>query len=907
MLFNKKNINKKRKDLHHKGKRTKHSVLVGILKAFLLLILFIAVCGVGFGYGSVKGMIDSAPTDIQLQSKESSSMLYDSDGKMVQRLSTYSSNRIELTSKEIPDHVKKAFVAIEDERFYEHNGVDVKGIFRALISDLFSGSTKQGASTITQQLIKNNVFNVGGESNTIAKIVRKIQEQYLALNVEKKYSKDEIITEYLNAINLGKGTLGIEVASNYYFGKKAKKLTLSEAACIASITKNPSANNPVDHPETNKTRRDTVLAKMKDLGYITRKEYDEAIAEDVYAKITQNSTKAHVYSYFTDAVITQLVDDLKEAYGYTNTQAYAMIYSGGLKVYTTQDSTLQKIADEVINDADNYPINTKYSLEYELTINKKDGTVKSFTQNDVRKYFNKKNGSTDYKTIYDSKDALNAAVKKFRNAKVKDGDTIETEEICYDLEPQLSYTLVDQKTGEVKVLVGGRGTKNSDLSLNRATSFPRQPGSTFKILSTYAPALDTCGMTLATAFNDCRYSYEGGREIKNAKKSYHGGMMTIRDAITESNNIVAVKTLTTITPQVGFDFLLKLGFTTLVNNRTNQNGALESDVNQALALGGITDGVNNLEMSAAYATIANKGVYNKPILYTKVVDKSGNVILENKIKGTRVMKETTSWLLTNAMKDVIKKGTGTSARLSSNMAVAGKTGTTSSNYDLWFCGYTPYYTASIWTGYDTNTSLGSGWNYHKQIWAKIMNRIIDKENQKIRDFPKCDRITSAKICAKSGLKPQAKICDHDPQKNMVRSEYFEKGTAPKGTCDLHIQVTLCKKTKMLASEYCMETYKRVFRIKPKDSHGKTDDSKYFASKKFDIKHVCNVHSKEWWEKAEAEAAAEAATATDEKGNTIPLDPTVDYLKEKMKREKAAAKAAKAAKKKTKSKKGKKKK
>ncbi|MCI6858316.1 MAG: transglycosylase, partial [Eubacterium sp.] len=485
-----------------------------------------------------------------------------------------------------------------------------------------------------------------------------------------------------------------------------------------------------------------------------------------------------------------------------------------------------------------------YSLEYKLQVTRKNGTARTFTQTDVRTFFRKKDGNSGYKTIYSSKKEMKKAVKRFRKSVLKKGDSVENEQLHYSLEPQLSYTLIDQKTGQVKVLVGGRGKKQDDLALNRATTVKRQPGSTFKVLSTYAPALDTGGMTLATVFDDAPYRYENGDKVTNYVSSSYGGLTTIRDAIIKSNNIVAVKALTQITPQVGFDFLQKLGFTTLVSNRVTASGTYESDINQALSLGGITDGVTNLELTAAYATIANKGRYNEPVLYTKVTDSNGNVILSNEKMNKKIMKKSTAWLLTNAMEDVVKKGTGRKAQLASKMAVAGKTGTTSNNYDYWFCGYTPYYTASVWTGYDYNTSFSNEGDYHKVIWKKIMDQVIAEKQQTIRSFPSCKGIQRAKICIKSGKKAVPDICKHDPEKNMVRNEYFASGTVPKDSCDAHIAVTICSLSNKVATKYCPENLKhtKIFRVRPDNSSGQTADSKYCLKGNI-MNDKCNIHTR----------------------------------------------------------------
>ena len=846
MNYNEKSITGKRKKLYASRVRGRTAAAAILFYLIFLLALTVTAGAAGFLYGSFTGVLEDIPEEYSLEPKETMTMIYDDQKNNVQQLSDYYSKRIIVDNA--PDNLKNAFIAIEDERFYEHNGIDLRGIIRALITDMKSGSASQGASTITQQLIKNNVFDTGRERHFISRLHRKIQEQCMALDVERNYSKETILMNYLNTINLGKGNLGVEAAADYYFGKHASELTTSECAVLAGITKNPSALNPVDYPEANAERRKLVLKKMYDLRFITNDEYQTALNEDVYPEIISNSERQKVqsvYSYFTDALITRLVDDLQSRKKLTQAQAYNLVYRGGLQIYSTQDSDLQAIADSVINDKNNYPVKTKYDLEYNLTVVRADGSEQSYSELDVRDYFRKKN-KKDYETTYKSVEKLKRAVAVFKKATVKEGETVSSETINYAMQPQLSYTMIDQKTGQVKVIVGGRGEKQDDLALNRATSVKRQPGSTFKILAAYAPAIDSGKMTLATTFEDAPFKYSSGKKVDNFLKGHYEGMLTIRDAITDSNNIVAVKTLTKITPQVGFDYLKTLGFTTLVSNRTGSNGGLESDINQSLALGGITDGVTNLELTGAYAAIANRGEYNKPILYTQVTDNEGNVILENKPSPTRVMQESTSWLLTSAMEDVVAKGTGVEAQLKSSMSVAGKTGTSSNNYDYWFCGFTPYYTASIWTGYDYNTNLQNDKDYHKVIWKKIMDKVNDSRKLKATTFPACNSIEKKAICIKSGKLPIDYVCSNDPEHSMVRTEYFAKGTVPKDTCDSHISVRLCTKTGHVAGKYCPKTHTRVYRLKHKGASKKTEDANYFL--RFDPKNYgCTVHTKKWKE------------------------------------------------------------
>ena len=355
------------------------------------------------------------------------------------------------------------------------------------------------------------------------------------------------------------------------------------------------------------------------------------------------------------------------------------------------------------------------------------------------------------------------------------GESIIAERTNFSPQPQSSLTIIDQKTGYVKALVGGRGEKTASLTLNRATNTYRQPGSTFKVLSTYAPALDQ-GMTLATTFEDEPYAYADGTRVRNwLTESYHGPT-TIRYAIEQSINVVAVKCLTTITPQLGFDYLQNFGFSNLVTEETI-NGQIFSDIHQPLALGGITYGVSNLELTAAYAALANGGTYIKPMFYTRILDQEGNVILENTPQTTSVVKESTAYLLTSAMEDVVKQGTGTALQLD-DMTVAGKTGTTSAYNDVWFAGYTPYYTCAVWAGYDNNEKLspeGIGRSYHQILWRKIMNRI--HENLPDIGFSEPSSVTEATVCEISG-KLASSGCP-------TVTEYFERSTLPTQRCTSH--------------------------------------------------------------------------------------------------------------------------
>lgn len=784
MNYGRKKAAKKRRDITSKSKMKKKRLGVRIFKGVLLTLLLLMVAGCVGGGIFLKKVIDSAPdvTPEDVKPTGYTSVVYASDNKTeTQRLTSAGSNRVYKTIDEIPKDLQHAFVAIEDERFYEHNGIDPKGIVRAGMIGLTTGDFSQGASTLTQQLIKNNIFDFMSEDTFFDRLERKIQEQYLALKLEKQMSKSEIMENYLNTINLGQNTLGVQAASQRYFNKDVSQLTLSESAVIAAITQSPSYYNPITHPDHNADRRKQVLKNMLEQGYISQEAHDEALADDVYARIqnvntniTQNTTPQ---SYFVDALTEQILTDLEDpdvGLGYSETQAYNTLYKGGLSIYSTQDLEIQGICDQVLNDDSNYPYKVQYGLSYALTVTRADGTQENYSSGHIKQFRNMKYGLT-----FDSEEQAHQVIESFKASIAKEGDTYD-EVINLSPQPQASVTVIDQATGQIKAMVGGRGTKSSSMSLNRAyTGSTRQPGSCFKILSTYAPALDSAGETLATIIKDEPYEYADGTPVSNWWGNYYRGNMTMRKAIEQSANICAVKTLMEITPQLGFTYCQNFGLSTLVESRTTDEGKVFTDIQQPLALGGVTDGVYNYEMCAAYAAIANGGVYQEPIMYTKILDHDGNVLLDRTQTQEKhtVLKDSTAFLLTSAMEDVIKKGTGTPARLS-NMDAAAKTGTTSNNVDLWIAGYTPYYTCTIWSGYDDNTPLADReWDYHLKMWKKIMDQINTTKGLAYTQFEEPDSVVERTVCTSTG-KLAVSGCP-------AVTEYFDRDTAPTQSCSGH--------------------------------------------------------------------------------------------------------------------------
>ena len=801
MNYGKKGISKVQKSLTSKKIKLKKMVIVTALKLVLIAALSTAVIGICCGLGMFKGLLSSTPDidPVSVLPTGYATVVYDAKGNDIAKLVAANSNRSYEDMSKIPQYLSDAFVAIEDERFYIHKGIDLKGMVRSGFQFIKTkGKSAQGASTITQQLIKNAVFDDWVNENTIQKIKRKIQEQSLAMELEKEMPKEKILEIYMNTINLGQNTLGVKAAAMRYFNKQPYQLTLSECATIAAITQNPSKYNPISHPEENVKRRQSVLDKMKELGYITQEEYDEAVADDVYSRIAavnEESDANSVYTYFVDEVTEQVLADLIEIKGFNETQAYKLLYSGGLSIYTTQDPDIQAICDEVYGDEENYPENVKWYLNYVLTIEKANGEKENHSTEMFKAYYKEQNAG--FNLLYDSKEEAYEAIEAYKEAVMSSGDKVDGERVTLTPQPQVSITVEEQSTGYVVAMVGGRGTKEASRTLNRASNTTRQPGSTFKVVSTYAPALDSAGLTLADVQNDAPFNYASGRPVRNWWGSSYRGLLSLRYGIAQSANIVAVKTLTQVSPQLGFDYLQNFGFTTLVDKRVESDGTIVSDIGQPLALGGITDGVTNMELNAAYAAIANNGAYIKPKLYTKIVDHDGNVLIDNTApESTQVIKESTAWLLTNAMVSVVTSGTGGSVNFG-NMAIAGKTGTTSDYKDVWFSGFTPYYTATTWTGYDNNVNMTSSAekNLSKKMWKAVMSKI--HENLEYKAFPMANGIVTAKVCSKSGRLPIAGVCD-----GCVVTEYFAEGTVPTGYCDVHSFSNVCTYSGLNATEEC---------------------------------------------------------------------------------------------------------
>lgn len=867
MNYGKKGAKDKQKSVNKTSKKLKSKCTVTAFNIVIICLLISLVAIACTGFGIIKGIIDTAPdiSSINVVPSGYSTSVYDNAGNEIQTLVASGANRVYATIDEIPTHLQNAFIDIEDDRFYEHNGIDIKGIGRAFVTGLKNGGHfTEGASTITQQLLKNAVFNVGAnESNFAESLKRKIQEQYLAIELEKQMDKSEILEYYLNIINLSNNTLGVQAASNSYFGKPVSDLTLSECTVIAAITQNPSKFNPIRHPDNNADRRLKILNKMKEKGHITQAEYDEAIADTdaVYERIgavSIDNEETSYYTYFVDELTGQVIDDLVTIKGYTENEAYNLVYRGGLSIYTTQDSTIQAIADEEFNNPANFNNVEYYSISYRLSTKDSAGNVNNYSEQNLKVYFQNKLGQAAYKLIYNTQEEALADVEIFKAAMLANGEENLGESLSYTLQPQASMTIIDPYTGEVKAIVGGRGEKLGSLTLNRATDTTRQPGSTFKPLSVYSAALDSAGMSLASVVDEAPFYYKDGKPVASWDSQYKG-LMDIRYAIAWSRNIPAVELMTELTPQLGFDYLLKYGFTTLVS--ADEPIGTNHDVVQALPLGGITKGVTNLELTAAYAAIANKGTYIKPKLYTKILDHDGNVLIDNtESESHTVIKESTAWLLTSALESVITNGTGGRASVSGQV-VAGKTGTTSSSYDLWFSGYTPYYAGSVWLGYDDTATLPGSWvSVAASTWSKVMTRI--HEDLPYKDFEMPDDIVAVQVCSQSGLLPVEGLCDCDPRGSCIRTEYFAKGTVPTEHCTTHVKVNICADTNLPATDTCPNKSEQIFIQKEKGKNDAVADSEYVLPTDF-LSQTCNVHGGEGASQPQTNENGETQTSNKE--------------------------------------------
>lgn len=838
MDYSRQGVRAKQKELRSFQKKINSKLWVAGFRLVIVLLVTLVIVVVMAGLGAFNGMKDTTPP-LELESLEQtgfSSSSYFSDGTVAQEFAGAEANRKRVSIDEIPLYVQRCFVVLEDERFYEHSGIDVRGIMRAGYSVIKTMGLGYGASTITQQLIKNVKFGGGNEESAVDKITRKVQEQYLAIALENEdgdgLTKDQILEYYLNLVYLGSGAYGVEQAAETYFGKHISEVTLSEASVIAPIVLSTTYRNPITYPEDNAERRAKCLEYMLAAGYCSQEEYDEAVADTgVYDRIrefyeTKTTKSAQTFSYFTDEVYEQVISDLQTRLGYSREQATNLLYYGGIQIYTTQDREMQEIMDKEYADPLNFPAfgfesnqGSCYELrKYALSVYKTDGSIIHYQTDDFinyfedyvdvdKCYFHENGGRRGISKYVKDLDDLDEKIEEFKAAMCNSdiGEYyLESKEVSAP-QPQSSMVIMDHKSGAVLAIVGGRGEKTKSRTTNRATRTLRQVGSTFKVLASFLPAIDTGQATLATVYDDAPFFYPGTtgdnlKEVVNWYNTGFRGLQSVRAGVYNSLNVVAVKNIVAIGYPISFEYLEKLGFTTLVRERDGR-----TDLGYTLALGGLTDGVTNLELTAAYASIANGGVYSKPYFYTKILDHDGNVLLTNEPESRQVMKTSTAWLLTSAMIDTTTIGIGKRLAFQDyKMTVAGKSGTSTGNVDFWFSGFTPYYTASIWSGFDYSFEQIDT-HYQQNIWRKVMEGIHVKKELPYDEFEMPDSVVAMNICTKCGNLAVTGLCDEADSYNhesCVMTEYFAKGTVPKTKCTCHIRVNICNKTGKIATEYC---------------------------------------------------------------------------------------------------------
>ena len=671
-------------------------------------------------------------------------------------------NRVKVDYEEIPEDLINALVAIEDQRFWKHQGVDWRRTGGAFLNMFLGMKDTYGGSTITQQLIKNMT------QNDDVTVKRKILEIFRALEFERNYSKEEILEMYLNYIYLGESCYGVGTASLTYFGKPVSELSLAQCASLIGITNNPSRYDPYisDYTkEQNKKRQEIILNEMLEQGYITQAEHDAAVAEElVFVGRGQGTTSTTVYSYFEDQLIKDVIADLKAEYDLSDQMASQWVYNGGLSIYCTQDPEIQAKVDAVYEDLSNF------------------------------------------------------------NATSSTGAQL-----------QSAITVIDNATGNVVAVAGGVGEKTGSLTLNRALS-QRQPGSAIKPLAVYAPALDLGVITPATVIDDSPYSFDGDGGSPWPVNSFgeYRGLTNVYTGLQNSVNTLAVKILGQYTsPQVAYDFLVNnLGFSTdhLVVQE-ERNGTVFSDIGLAqLALGGLTDGVTTLEMASAYSAFPRGGLYIEPRTYTKVerVDPDTGavtVLLDNQAESHAAMKDSTAWYINTMLQNVVRNGTGTSARFD-GMTIAGKTGTTTSRKDLYFVGYSAYYTAAVWSGFDQPERMSSGLQQQSAVtWKKVMSAIHEGLEDKSFPTPSAGTVT-VPVCADSGLQA-TEACKHDARTGeggRIINMTFVKGDEPTTFCEVHKDVEICLDAPFLdadgspngmyhlAGEFCPEESRRTVSI-----------------------------------------------------------------------------------------------
>ena len=754
--------NKRMKEKKVKEKKKgKFRKFLKFIKVTFITFFIIGIILAGVGAGLVMAMLNDS-SDIKKEDfkiEGLNTILYDRNGTEIAMINN-GQNRLLVDFNEMPPLLPKAFIAIEDERFDTHFGVDIKRTLAATFTWITNkGSSSFGGSTITQQLVKNVTDDKDSRPD------RKIREMVRAYKVENWLTKDQILELYLNLLFLGGDVYGVQTAAYNYYDKDVKELTIAECAMLAGITHMPNSYNPFKEGNYDKIkkRQETVLYKMRELGYISQEEYDEAVDQELVFKKGKLAANT-VNSYFVEAAISQAIEDLQEEKGISKAMAKKMVYSDGLRIYTTMDPKTQETIDNVYKNSN---------------------------------YFGKS-----------------------------------TSELAQTA--QSAMVIMDHTNGEIVGLIGGAGEKEVELGLNRAISSYRQLGSCIKPLAAYGPGIDKKLFTAATPIDDVPTTYKIGSSDWTLKNWYTGfkGLSTVRSAIEQSINVTAARAVYEyVGVDTSYEYMERLGFTSL---------RPEDKAPAPLSLGGLTKGVSPMEVAGAYSTIANNGEYIEPKVYTKITDSKGNIVLNKQSKTRQVFSEQTSFILKCALREVVEGSNGTfrSFNLPGNIQVCAKTGTTSSDNDRWLCGFTPYYTAVVWYGYDKPETIYDSGNPAGRIWGDVIKEV--HKGLPAKSFEEPEDIVWMTVCKDSGMLP-CDLCSSDQRGNRLYKEAFIKGTEPTTSCIVHVAADICQVSNQVAGNYCPLSVRarRVF-INRMD---KTVQWQSAADSKYELSGVkCTVHN-----------------------------------------------------------------
>lgn len=917
-----------------KKKKKKKKYRINFKRVILLLFCLCLLAGVGV-CGWVASIIKDTPdidtSDINSMLSQSST-LYDDQGEVIDTVvGSDGAKRTIVSIDQIPKDLQNAFIALEDKTFKEHNGFNIVRIFGAIKDGLLTGNIS-GTSTLTQQLARNVYLP---EEMQTKSLERKIKEAYYTVILEKRLNKDQIMEAYLNTVNFGEA-YGVQAAAQVYFSKDVDELTLAECASLAAIPQMPTYHKLVQrvsaaeiNDETENLivkdgdvaylwndaatgRMQTCLALMLEQGYIDQEEYDEAAATEIKDMVNPNTEMLKSRTnYFADYVIKSVITDLQEELGYDYSKAYEMVYSGGIKIYTTMNTEMQGIIENELSNDANFPtlvvskrdaagnilddFGNIMLYQYSNYITKKgyfrlepseyqwndDGSLTVFKNKRLNFYDTTVAGQTDvsveFKNMYviENNTVYTIAggyinIPQQYKSKDNDGNLVVSSQFFTDhpdflkqsgqrvvtknftlnqmvIQPQAAMTIVDNETGYVKAMVGGRKV-NGRMILNRAVA-TRQSGSSIKPLTVYAPALqksfeleaegkkfdlvdsefgfqgdDLWGdyLTAASIIDDEPTTVNGERWPVNSPAGFNG-LMPMRNALQKSLNICAVKIMQQVGTDYCFDLAEKFGLTTLV-----RTGDVNDNNLAALALGGQSNGVTTLEMASAYTTFVNDGIHKDYNVYTKVTTRNGDIILEADTTETKVLDPGVSWIMRDMLQSVVTNGLGAPAAVTGAKA-GGKTGTTSDNFDIWYCGFTAKYSAAVWIGSDINIKLSSMSGKAASLWGRIMNQIPGVASGTYSDKP--SNVVSAKIDTKSGLLAT------DASGSDVRTEYFTKGTQPTESDTLHQTANVCTESGFLATPSCPDYEKKSGILRP------YTPNKRVADIKRELPHYfCNLHN-----------------------------------------------------------------